>query len=104
MWKKNNSRVVFEGDALMYAAIFSDAETYECNLKRLMNRLGRLAKVYEDKADIVAGKCDTNLKPDLNVLMSTAKSFESSSNLPLIKINSDSVKDKNDDNQNCKLW
>ena len=34
--EKNNERIYFEGDALMYAAIFSSKEIYECQLKRLM--------------------------------------------------------------------
>lgn len=102
--EKNNSRMQFEGDALMYAAIFSDKETYECNLKRIMDRLEELILIYNDKSDIIAGKCDTNLKSDLTTLMSMAKSFESSSDLTLIKINSDNIKEKNDDNQECKLW
>ena len=102
--EKKNSQVQFEGDALMYAAIFSDKETYECNLKRLMNRVENLALIYNTKTDILTGKCDTNLKSDLNLLISMAKSFESSSDLTLIKMNSDSIKEKNDDNQKCKLW
>ena len=102
--EKGNSRMPFEGDALMYAAIFSNKETYECNLKRLMMRLEKLILIYNSKADVITGKCDTNLRPDLTLLMSMAKGFESSSDLSAIKISSDSIKDKNDDNQKCKLW
>ncbi len=102
--EKNNSRIQFEGDALMYAAIFSDKESYECNLKRLMKRLEKISLIYRDKADIIAGKCDTNLKSDLTALISVAKNLESSSDLTIIKISSDGVKDKNDENQKCKIW
>ncbi|MFA4952954.1 MAG: hypothetical protein WC584_01920 [Candidatus Pacearchaeota archaeon] len=102
--EKNNSRLYFDGDALMYSAIFSDKEIYECNLKRIMKRLENLALIYNDKADIVSGKCDTNLKPDLTALIIMVKNFGSSSDLTIIKMSSDSVKEKNDDNQKCKLW
>ena len=102
--EKNNSRLYFDGDALMYSAIFSNKEIYECNLKRIMKRLENLALIYNDKADIVSGKCDTNLKPDLTALIIIAKNFGSSSDLTIIKMGSDSAKEKNDDNQKCKLW
>lgn len=101
---KNNSRLQFEGDALMYAAIFADKENYECNLQRLMKRMEKLALIYNDKSDIISEKCDTNLKSELIILMSLAKSFEGSSNLAQIKSVSEVVKEKNDDNQKCKLW
>ena len=102
--EKDNSIVQFDGNALMYAAIFSDKETYECNLKRLMKRFENLALIYNDKADIISGKCDTNLKQDLNVLISIARNLGSSSDLTVIKMSSDNIKEKNDANQKCKLW
>lgn len=102
--KKDGKEMKFEGDSLMYAAIFSNQETYECNLKRLMMRLERLSLVYKDKADIIAGKCDTNLNPDLTALMSVSGSFKDSTDLANIKIISDSLQTNNEDNQKCKLW
>ena len=34
--KKDGNTIYFEGDALMYAAIFSEKDLYECQLQRLM--------------------------------------------------------------------
>ena len=102
--EKKSSKMFFEGDALMYSAIFSDEETYECNLIRLMKRLEKLASLYSGKADFIAGKCDTNIQPDLESLSSSARTFDDSSNLGILKTISESVKDKNNDNQKCKLW
>ena len=45
MFKKDNGRMYYEGDALMYAAIFSEKEDYECQLDRLMNRAEQLFKI-----------------------------------------------------------
>ncbi len=59
---KNRENMDFNGNALMYGAIFSDVETYECQIKRLMARTSELASIYEQKADFVASKgCNTNL-------------------------------------------
>lgn len=60
--KKDQDTLHFEGDALMYAAIFSDKEVYECHLKRLIKRTAELAFLYDKKANNVRNfGCDTNL-------------------------------------------
>jgi len=46
----------------MYAAIFSDKGNYECQVKRLMQRVAKLALLYEDKANFVSKRgCNSNL-------------------------------------------
>jgi len=51
---------------LMWAAIFSEREIYECNVKRLMYRTGKLAEEFSDKADLMDARgCNSNLRPDL---------------------------------------
>ena len=42
---KSEERAYFEGDALMYAAIFSEPPIYECQLKRLMKRVKKNRRV-----------------------------------------------------------
>ncbi|MEJ2267685.1 MAG: hypothetical protein P8X70_01265 [Nanoarchaeota archaeon] len=54
--EKEGKKVYFETNALMYAAIFSEPEVYECQLKRLMKRVKELAIIYREKADIVSIK------------------------------------------------
>jgi len=38
---------------LIYGAIFSSPEIYECNLKRIKNRFDELVKIYVDKISII---------------------------------------------------
>ncbi len=53
---------------LMYAAIFSDKLIYDCNVKRLMYRNGKIAEELVAKADLMDARgCGTNLRGDLSV-------------------------------------
>ncbi len=99
--KKDGEKMDFEGDALMYAGVFSDKEIYECQLKRLMQRLEQLALLYDNKASFVAGKCPSNL--NLLELSNDAARFEDSSDLDSISSLVNDIKDKNEDAY-CKLW
>ncbi len=103
--EKEQKKVYYEGDALMYAAIFSDPEIYECHLNRIMNRLKILAGIYDDKAVIISSSnCNTNLEADLIQLMSLADSFDNSIDLFKMTDTVKTIKDRNDDNSRCKLW
>lgn len=57
--KKRSSNIVsyYVGDALMYAAIFSDPVIYNCNLKRLAKRIGYQVDVYNAKAIEIGKRC-----------------------------------------------
>src|SRR3989339_151108 len=55
---KNKQDVVYEGYALMYAAIFSDPELYECQIGRLMKRASSLSLIYGQEAEIVSARSD----------------------------------------------
>ena len=52
--KKFENSVYFEGSALLYGAIFSDREIYECQIKRLMKRAGELALIYNEKSNYLS--------------------------------------------------
>jgi len=100
--KKYGNRMYFNNDALMYAAIFSNSEIYECQIKRLMQRVENLALLYEDKANFVSKRgCNSNL--NLLKLKNAAENLGSSANLKLV---SDIAADINDVNKfaDCKLW
>ena len=80
--KSDNSTVTFYSDALMYGAIFSDKTTYECQLKRLMERETQLSSLYIKKANTLSQiGCNSNLVSDLTQLSSLSNSFSSSTNL-----------------------
>lgn len=102
--EKNNEDVFFEGDALMYAAILSDKETYECQVKRLMQRTGELSKIYIDKASIVSRSgCNSGVKEELLSLGSGANRFSSSQDLFFMQEIADNL-GENNKNSGCKLW
>ena len=51
---------------LMYAAIFSEKNIYECNVKRLYYRSEKIAEVLIKKADLMDARgCDSNLETSL---------------------------------------
>lgn len=99
---KNEGGVFFEGDALMYAAIFSNKDIYECQLKRLMKRVEQLSLLYIEKAELISPKsCDSNL--NLIGLKSATSSLTSSSSIDSVGEIAEKIKQDND-YSNCKLW
>ncbi|MCX8194422.1 MAG: hypothetical protein N3G19_03665 [Candidatus Pacearchaeota archaeon] len=63
---KEGKTLYYTTNTLMYAAIFSDPQLYNCNLKRLMARLNSEVDIYEKKAITLSQKnCDAtyNLVP-----------------------------------------
>lgn len=69
--EKDGEEAFFYSDALMYGAVFSDKDTYECQVGRLFKRTSNLASVYIDKHDhMERTSCQTNFRSDLSVLQS----------------------------------
>jgi hypothetical protein len=85
---KENYRVSYV-DSLIYAAIFSSKENYECNLKRLINKFNELSLIYLDKMKIAKNsECKYyNLEPEIFQLMNTVKNLSDSLQLPYIEEN-----------------
>lgn len=103
--EKRQGKVYYEGDALMYAGIFSNPEIYECQLQRIMKRLKILSELYNNKATlIIASNCNTNLEGDLLQLNNLADSFQGSIDLFKMTDIVDEIERKNNDNSRCKLW
>jgi hypothetical protein len=102
--EKGGKNLYYSGDALMVAAIFSDPEVYECQIKRLMQRTEILAKIYLDKEQIVkrAG-CDSNIGEELNALSQQAKSLTNSQGVISVMRTADEINEKNKI-AICKLW
>jgi len=101
---KRGENVYFESDALMYAAIFSGKEIYECQVKRLMQRTEQLTLLYKDKANFVSRTgCDSNLNQDLIQLNNLVKNLDDSTELIAISNVVEDIEDKNDYAQ-CRIW
>ncbi|MFH1365161.1 MAG: hypothetical protein ABIH28_01085 [archaeon] len=99
---KKSDRLYFEGDALMYAAIFSDAAVYECQVKRLMQRVEQLSLLYRDKDALVSQKeCNSNL--NLVSLATLARNLEDSRELNVINNIAKEIKIENE-YADCRLW
>lgn len=88
---------------LMYAAIFSDKENYECQTKRLMQRAEELTSLYLDKSEFLREKCDSELDISLLSFKNSARNFEDSGDLMLLDLKVDELKQQNE-NSECELW
>lgn len=106
--KNDNSTMIFYSDALMYGAIFSDKTTYECQLKRLMERGTQLCSLYIAKANTITQiGCNTNLVSDLTQFSSQTNSFKNSTGLNGLITLSNNLQEENDisgSGGSCKLW
>ena len=70
---------------LVYGAIFSSEDIYECNVHRLMNRFNELGKIYLDKQKILEDNgCDPSIGINLQTLMDSSQNISSSKDLLLL--------------------
>lgn len=87
----------------MYAAIFSDEQTYNCQTKRLMKRTDQLASLYIDKINFMRNRCQSELDIDLLSLKNSAANYQGSEDFiaidPIVK----SIKQKNEVNE-CPIF
>jgi hypothetical protein len=85
--RKNKTTLYFSGigedtDPLMYAAIFSDKETYECQVKRLLSRLKEISSLYRGKImSLQKIGCTDSLSNSLGELENMIGNSTSSENL-----------------------
>ena len=101
--EKDNQAMYFETDALMYAAIFSDKATYECQLKRLMQRIEQLSLIYMNKANSLTTKgCDPVLNSYLSGLIVSVSNLKGSNELYTMNNIIDEINEKN--RGSCRLW
>ena len=90
---------------LMYAAIFSDKDIYDCNVKRLMYRASRIAEEFSEKADLMNARgCNTNMGSSLaswsdELADMTADDLSDSELISSMK----KIEKRNDD-ELCELW
>ena len=85
-------------DDLLFAAIFSSSDNYECNVKRIKNRFNELAGIYLNKIEVIKRKnCEPTLGPKLLELL--AFRVESSRDLLLFH---DKIEEINQINNRAK--
>ena len=101
--QKDGKEIVYQGN-LVYAAIFSSKNNYECGVKRIMMRLEYLSELYSKKAGFVSIKgCNTGLLSDINLLGTLAHNFKNPNDLNSIKTQADEI-DRKNENAICQLY
>ena len=101
---KDKEIMYFNDDVLMFAAIFSNEETYNCQLQRLMKRTAVLSEIYSEKSNILLDRCVTNLESDLILLKNSALSLKDSSQIHSLSLTSEDLEKSNKNNWGCELW
>lgn len=104
--KKSNSFVYYEDNsALMFAAIFSDSNLYECQLKRLLKRTSYLSNMYLQKyyLDQEAGCAQTSIPSYLLTLETLSSNIEDSTKLSQLSTTILELENKNT-RMSCSLW
>ncbi len=92
-------------DSLLYAAIFGEANVYECNVMRLLRRAEFLATLYSDKSSFIASRshtgCSSNIQEELASYRALAHNGTSAV-LPALWIKAQELDKRNPDA--CPLW
>ncbi|MEK6859317.1 MAG: hypothetical protein AABX54_00740 [Nanoarchaeota archaeon] len=103
--EKNGKKMYYYGN-LIYGAIFSSPENYECNVKRLMSKLNELGKIYISKIKIMEREdCEPKIEAKLSMEMGIAKSITSSRDLIRLGISSEEIDEINEAGKpGCKLY
>ncbi len=103
--KKQGKKMYFVSDALMYAGIFGDVDVYECQLKRLMQRIEELSLIYRDKALLIREKgCESDIDSYLTELSELAEDFDDSKDVLLLEEKIENLDYKNEMESRCGLW
>jgi len=99
----NGQTVEYASASLLYAAIFSSINNYNCNIARLGNKIHLLGGVYKDKVELVKVKeCGSLIEPYLDSII------EQSTNLTTAKLagllEEASLMDKTNCDSNCPIY
>lgn len=91
--------------SLIYAAILSDIDVYECNVQRILYRASRVAEIISKKIDITSlrGGCSSGLKTDLEILRGLLERG-SPKDLGAIYLRSKELETKNTREGICGAW
>ncbi len=98
---KDGAKMEYIGP-LLYGAIFSSPEVYNCNVKRLKMRTVRLASVYKDEIKILErASCNSQLDAPLTGLIALASG--DSENLALLQDTAEEIENVNSAAE-CRLF
>ncbi|PIN90242.1 hypothetical protein COU57_03990 [Candidatus Pacearchaeota archaeon CG10_big_fil_rev_8_21_14_0_10_32_14] len=101
---KDGEELYFDGN-LIYGAVFSDKDYYECQIKRLMKRMEQLNTIYEKKAIFLNLRgCQNNMAPDLGTLGISVSTYSSSRSLSQMSMQVKELEVKNGNSGICGLW
>lgn len=99
---KSGESAFFETDSLMYAAIFSDFDIYECQVKRIVKRAGELSSLYERKKGFLENQgCASDV--DLSSFRNSLNNFQDSEDLVNIAAVAEDI-DSQNRVERCRLW
>ena len=103
--KKKRTESVFYEDELIFGAILSDLENYECQVKRLMARDSELSSITISKSLFLSSKgCGSErLQPLLGSLSNKTLEIKSSLELREISNLAENIRREND-NLGCRLF
>ena len=89
----------------MFAALFSDEETYKCQIERLMQRAESLSEIYDQKYDLMIENvgCGTETKVNLMILEHLLEGYDNPSELNTIGEAAYNLEFTND-RSDCRLW
>lgn len=103
--EKNGEQMDYSGTALMMAAIFSEKEIYDCQVKRLTKRASSLAQLYSDKTKVISKTgCGTNFGSELSSFAQLTANFGEQSSIINIMQQAKDLEEKNSVLGGCKLW
>jgi len=92
------------GNALLYSAIFADANVYECQVKRLMKRTSELSLLQATKSEYLSSRgCSSGLIAGLTLFAEEARKIDDSSKLDMLSSLAQQLKVENE-NLACKLF
>lgn len=101
--KKEGKQLYFTG-GLVYGAVLSSSENYDCNVKRLMKKTEYLAQIYGKKAQFVSIRnCNSGLAIDMAELANLAHSFNKENDIFNIAVKAEDINNKNEVVE-CQLY
>jgi len=101
---KNEDVLYFEGDALMYAAIFSDKDVYECQLQRIMKKTEQLGFLYLDKKQLITQTVGCDSDANVALLINFAINFQDSLDIRGSESWINNLDTQNKVKPDCMLW
>jgi hypothetical protein len=88
---------------LIYPAIISSSDVYECNVKRLMKKASQLALVYRDESNMLSDKCTVVSGSSLENLAIQASQINNSAQLAVFDPIASSLDSENNFAE-CRVW